>query len=402
MRICYLCADRGISLTKFNGAYAHFRSLVRTFVSLGHEVVVVTPSLEGGDDLRVPIVRIPTPVIAQTLLDAAAEDQTSPERWSKRRTAQALAHVWNNVLVEQTMTETITRYRPDLVFEVYSPYGVAGVLIARRMGVRHLLNVHAPLAWEGAQYRNQALQEAAESLERLTLQFAPLIVANSKETREELIRIGAAPDRSHVVPNGVDEEMFAPEGPVYTDGLEGQFVVGFVGSHKPWHGLEVLVEAFRELAAEPRFHLLVVGAGPMAKLFRSLEQELPGRLTCIDAVPHPDIPKFVRAMDVAVAPYPRLERFYFSPLKALEYMAAGRAVVVSQIGQLTELIEDGHTGLLVPPGDRAALVEAIRRLAADHGLRQRLGRAAAAKIKANYTWRQRASEILALVNSTTG
>ena len=119
----------------------------------------------------------------------------------------------------------------------------------------------------------------------------------------------------------------------------------------------------------------------------------------VGAVHPAEVPSFIRAMDVAVAPYPPQERFYFSPLKLLEYMATGRAVVASRIGQLAELIRDANTGLLVPPGDAAALAGAVRRLATDESLRRRLGAQAAVEARHAHTWAQRASEIVDLVQN---
>ena len=104
-------------------------------------------------------------------------------------------------------------------------------------------------------------------------------------------------------------------------------------------------------------------------------------------------------MDVAVAPYPALANFYFSPLKILEYMAAGRAIVASAIGQINELIAHGKTGLLCPPGDSAQLAAALHRLKADTPLSRRLGEAARSDVVCNHTWDAVASRIVELAQA---
>ena len=78
-----------------------------------------------------------------------------------------------------------------------------------------------------------------------------------------------------------------------------------------------------------------------------------------------------RASSMAVAPYPALDRFYFSPLKLYEYLAMGKAVVASAIGQVCEVIDDGINGLLTRPGDAGDLAEKLERLYRDPELRQR-------------------------------
>ena len=132
-------------------------------------------------------------------------------------------------------------------------------------------------------------------------------------------------------------------------------------------------------------------------LLERLRGEFPGRVTVTGGLPHEQIPDVLRGIDVAVAPYPASEEFYFSPLKVLEYMAGGRAIVASRIGQLRQLIRDGETGLLVEPGSAPALAAAVRRLRADAGLRDRLARGARQEVERHHTWRARAAAILALV-----
>lgn len=398
MKILYLCADRGISLAKHNGATAHFRSLVTSFTKLGHELLVVTPSDVPPGLLPAPSERIPTPKILEHLLAEveAPVPRAQKERQRRRkRVVHALGHAWNNVCTEQALEAIIPRFRPDLVFELYSPYGVAGPVTAARLGVRHVLNVHAPLAWEGATFRAQALQEAAEVLEEAVLRAARCIVVNSEEMREQLVATGVDAGKITVVINGVDFDMFSPDGPVSPAGPPGSIVVGFCGSLKGWHGVDVLANAFREVADDPRLHLLIVGDGPLRTEIEKLSSELPGRVTFTGGLPFEEVPPHVRAMDIAVAPYPPLEKFYFSPLKVLEYMAAARPTIASAIGQNATLLREGETGLLVPAGEAAPLAAAIRRLANDEPLRRRMGEAARRETLDRHAWTARAADILA-------
>jgi glycosyltransferase involved in cell wall biosynthesis len=397
MRILYLCADRGISPEKHNGATAHFRSLVRAFHCLGHELLVLTPSAADETTIGAPVARIPTPATLTELLDDVECEVPRHERAAQRvrkRMVHALGHAWNNVAVEQALREQVPRFRPHLVFELYSPFGVAGPITCRQLGVRHLLNVHAPLAWEGATFRSQALQDAAETLEQIALAKASRIVTNSEEMRDLLLQAGVDASKVAVVINGVDLDLFTAEGAVSRPAAEGAVVVGFSGSLKAWHGVDVLVEAFRSLADDPRLHLMVIGDGPLRRQVLQLAAELPGRVTFTGALPLEEVPACVRAMDVAVAPYPALERFYFSPLKVLDAMACGRANVASSVGQVRHLLRDGETGLLVPPGDPQALAGALRRLADDSALRRRLGEAAAREAHERHGWPSRAAEIV--------
>lgn len=405
MKILYLCADRGIKLEKHNGATAHFRSLTRAFQALGHELLVLTPSEVDETRLGAPVAWIPQPALLADLMIDVTRKVPRPEREGQRgrkRVVHALGHVWNNVQVERALERHVEAFEPELVFELHSPFGVAGPLTCNRLGVRHVLNVHAPLAWEGATFRGQALQEAAETLEASALAHARCIVANSRQMKAELVAAGVDASKVDVVINGVDMDLFSPEGEMRRAGPEGSFVVGFSGSLKAWHGIEVLTRAFELVAGDPRFHLLVVGDGPLRTEVSRLSDALPGRVTFTGALPLEQVPAWIRGMDVAVAPYPKLEPFYFSPLKILDAMACGVANLASDIGQIPELIRDGETGFLVPPGDAEALAVALRRLAAHVPFRERLGRAALAEARAKHAWKDRAADIVDLALGSRG
>src|SRR5204863_8855910 len=193
----------------------------------------------------------------------------------------------------------------------------------------------------------------------------------------------------HVVPNGVNPDRFAPNQKPSLPTAAESLTVGFAGSMKPWHGLENLLEAFARLHQRlPASRLLLVGDGsgrePLAAAASA--RGLGKAVQFTGAVPANEVPGLLASMDVAVAPYPNLPNFYFSPLKVYEYMAAGLPVVVSNIGQLGKLINHGVNGLLVPAGDAGALAHALVRLRNEPLLRARLGEAARACILHEHTW----------------
>lgn len=249
----------------------------------------------------------------------------------------------------------------DLVYERYSLWHV---------GKADILEVNSPLIEEQATYRTLTDPAKANQVARQVFTNAKVIIAVSSGVADYLATFPETRGKVHVIPNGVNPARFDPL-PAPTAPSD-QFTIGFLGRPKPWHGLPVLQEACARLA---NVRLLVVGDPPVSA----------------DAVPG-----LLASMDVAVAPYPELKNFYFSPLKLYEYMAAGRAIVASRIGQIPDVIEDGVTGLLVPPGDVAALAAALDRLRSDTGLRSRLGIAAKRKALCDHTWDSVARRILDL------
>jgi glycosyltransferase involved in cell wall biosynthesis len=98
-------------------------------------------------------------------------------------------------------------------------------------------------------------------------------------------------------------------------------------------------------------------------------------------------------MDVSVAPYPALDEFYYSPLKLFEYMAAGRAVVASRVGQVAEILVDGETGLLFEPGNSADLLRCLLSVRTNPTLGVELGRRASASCS-EHTWNRNAARVI--------
>ncbi|OLE30823.1 MAG: hypothetical protein AUI36_30040 [Cyanobacteria bacterium 13_1_40CM_2_61_4] len=144
--------------------------------------------------------------------------------------------------------------------------------------------------------------------------------------------------------------------------------------------------------------MLLVGDGPArAAVCADLSARgLAGVVHCTEAVAPHEVPGLLTSVDAAVAPYPQATGFYFSPLKVYEYLAAGRAVVASRVGQLETVIRHEVNGLLCPPGDAAALATALEHLRREPALRARLGRAARATVLRQHTWDAVAARVLEL------
>jgi glycosyltransferase involved in cell wall biosynthesis len=183
-------------------------------------------------------------------------------------------------------------------------------------------------------------------------------------------------------------------------------VVGYVGrlhTMQMSKGLDTLIDAAAIVAEQgTAVDLLIVG-GPDEGIAALREQWAalglpPERLHTTGQVPPDAVPRALAAMEVGTLPLPWTEHFayYASPIKLFEYMAAGCVVLASSLPGTAEVVRDGESALLVPPGDAAALADAIRRLVADRDLCERL-RAQARRDVEQYAWAVRAARIRAFV-----
>ncbi len=413
MKILYLCADTGIPVLGRKGASVHVREMVAAFGRAGHRVVVAAPVASKSpweEPANLEATLLPLPLGAE----ATAALFTFKAFQETLGVATSLPGELRRILCSQEMLVTLRRRfasdPPDFIYERASLYATVGTLLAGELGVPLLLELNAPLAAEQSKYRATGFGELAEQAERWVLARADAVLAVSAPLKAHVIALGADPEQVHVFPNGVNPKLFhpAPRDARLRQrwGLNEGPVLGFVGGLRPWHGVTVLPELLERLSGQaPGLQLLVVGDGPLRQELMSglRERRLAERAVFTGPLPHEEIAPLIREFDVAVAPYPRHDHdFYFSPLKLFEYMGCGAAIVAAAVGQIADVVRDGETGLLVPPGDLEALAAACGRLLADQRLRQRLGEAAAAEAHHRYTWDQSAARAVELARSLAG
>ncbi len=380
MRVAYVCTDPGVPIFGRKGGSIHVREVVRAMLAQGAEVEIIARRLGGdapADLASVPVHRV-----------SSLKGTSGLER--------------ERLLIESNaeVREHLNQRAYDCVYERQALFATAGMVHAREAGVPGLLEVNAPLIDEQQRYRELALIQEAETAAKVTFAAASAILAVSDPLAERLADApGVSRDRLHVVPNGVDTDRLSPDvHPAMTHDPR-EIRIGFVGSLRNWHDVASLIDAFAIVRAhDPQLRLVVVGDGPQRD---SIEEQCASHslglsVTLTGAVDASDIPAWLSSMDIAVAPYPALDGFYFSPLKLFEYMSSGRAIIASNIGQIAEVIDDGSTGLLYDAGNTASLAQALSRLIENAEFRRSLGEAARAVALREHRWTSVAARILTL------
>ncbi|MBV8614332.1 MAG: glycosyltransferase family 4 protein, partial [Acetobacteraceae bacterium] len=281
-------------------------------------------------------------------------------------------------------------FQPDIVYERYNLFYVAGALLARRWRVPFYVEVNAPLADERGREGGLGLAGVARAMERFVWNRAARIAAVTGVLRDTIAAQGAPRARIEVVANGIDMASFAA---IPAASGHGETVtVGFVGFMRAWHGLDrLLQEAARH--GDARVQLLIVGDGPaLAGLRRQAETLGLGRRVRFTGLARRDaVPGLLAEMDIVIQPKAVA---YASPLKIFEYMAAGRAIVAPDQPNIREVLAHEETALLFNPAEPDATWRAVLRLVEDAPLRHRLGVAARAEIaRRDYTWRANAERI---------
>lgn len=306
---------------------------------------------------------------------------------------------------------------PAFIYQRYAVFNMSGAELALERRVPLVLEYNGSEVWIARNWGRPLTHERlAHRIESALLRSAHLVVVVSRSIGDEVRERGVPDDRILVNPNGVDPERYSPSvsgAAVRRElGLEGRRVLGFIGTFGRWHGAEILADAFAALLARrPEWRqdlrLLMVGDGPTRpEVERRLRAHGVANLALLTgSVPQEDGPAHLAACDVLVSPHaPNSDGspFFGSPTKVFEYMAMGRAIVASNLGQIGEVLTHEETALLVEPGDAHAIAAACERLLAEPSLARRLGEAARARVLALHTWTEHTRRIVQALGRVVG
>jgi glycosyltransferase involved in cell wall biosynthesis len=249
------------------------------------------------------------------------------------------------------------RGRFDVVLGSFAyPDGVAAVALARLLGV--------PSAVYALGSDLNVIPEipGVPALLRWSLPRAARVIAVSRALAERAVGFGARPERTVVVPNGVDRAIFHPRDRAAARASLGEPADGklllFVGRLEPAKGVLELLDAFRQIAGEdPSLRLCLVGDGSLIGRARQEAAALPGRIVVAGGQPQGEVARWMAACDALVLP----SWNEGTPNVVLEALASGRRVVATRVGGLPDMITDPAYGELCAPRDAGALAAALRR-----------------------------------------
>jgi glycosyltransferase involved in cell wall biosynthesis len=370
--------------TQFGGAASHIKGVIEALLELGATVEVVSNDVIAGlAGTKVPL----------TVLQ--------PESFGGTR---ALFDINSNLEFTRRAVPLIKQAKPDFIYQRYARFGWTGVVSALRAERPLFLEYNGSEVWVGRHWDSVGSLDLLARYEELNLRAAARIFVVSAVELRNLEARGVPSDKITVNPNGVDTDLFRP-------GTGGgnlrralgvgpdEVMVGFVGTFGPWHGVLTLAEAIKAIPVTVPVRFVLIGSGSLhGEVEQLLKVECQSRRVIFTgAVEHERVPALLDACEILVAPHVPLtdgSEFFGSPTKLFEYMAMGKAIVASRLGQIGEVLDDEETALLVEPGDAKALAAAIVRLVGSREFRSTIGENARAQALQTYTWKHNARRVL--------
>ncbi|MGI8686801.1 MAG: glycosyltransferase family 4 protein [Acidimicrobiales bacterium] len=334
---------------------------------------------------------------------------TSPRKSFWRRIAFYLSYCVSAVLAALL----VVRRKPDVIFASSPPLPVlvsawAVSRLWRRPFVADIRDVWPAVGVALGELRGARVVAAAQHLERALYRRAAAVTCVTRGFVEHVIAGGIEPGKVHLLSNGTVPAIFDPartdEGMRGRLGLEGCFVVGYVGLHGIAQALPSVLEAAALLCHQPDVRFLFVGEGPVkADLVAAAHDQGLGNVVFHDQVPLEAVAPYVNTCDVLVVPLRRLEILAsFVPSKLFDFLCCAKPVLLMVDGEAREILEESGGGVFVEPEDAGALAAAVLDLRARPDVVADMGRRGRRYVLSNFDRDAGARRLEAILGEVAG
>jgi len=392
-----------------DGSAIHCREFVRNIRQLGHEIQTFPPIKENVRTRPINSKKVPKNFFYYLKKINHRIIVYYLQRLIGRESEFLLmtSGLVDSVLYYYALRSIRNRYMPDIIIYRNQIFQFAPFWLSKYFKIPILLEINALRSIEATIINKQnRVTSITRWAERMAIQSADTLFCVSKQMKYCL---GNFRQRSeiYVIPNGVDTNKFDPE--KYDKqlmkkklGLREKTILGYVGSYKTWHGVDIAIRTIEMMAKTTKmsYHLLLIGNGEGFDRIKAQieEKNLTSGVTQIDSVAHEEIPQYIACFDYALMSYPDMKSFHGSPLKMFEYMAMGIPVVATAVGQIKEILRHRETGILVYPPTPENYVKAILDADQDPERLRRIGTSARRLIVEKYSWLKNAEKIIEVCN----
>ena len=301
--------------------------------------------------------------------------------------------------LELELAEVIQSFGPDLIYERVAYLQNSGVRVAAKYGIKHIAEINAPYPEERRSFsgRSLFLSMAENNLREILIKSDCISVVSSALKEKFATLLPEAEKKIHVIANCVNPAIVDHDTDRVVElqtklGLADSIVIGFVGSIFPYHGVDILIEAFARLA-DQKTKLLIVGDGSTLTELKSLARRegILNRVVFTGSVPHRDIFPLIEIMDICCM---ARSNWYGSPVKIFEYGLMKKPIIAPDVAPVRDVMSE-EDGLFIHPTVES-LLSALQRLVNDPELRGKLAESWHQKVLVHHTWDTAAQKILTL------
>jgi len=323
-----------------------------------------------------------------------------------KRFLKQLAELLYNLISFLRVSYWSIRFRPDFIYERYSAFHCGGVIAAKVFRVPLVLEVNATYAGKFGCRFPVYFPRALLFCERVALRTSAIVVVVSNALRDCVTEQGVLVGRVLVLPNAINEQkcIKAKESSSRMGsklkselGIDSEFVIGFVGSLRKWHGIDLLIDAIPSVIREcPEAQFLIIGSGEMESSLKEFveKERLWSKVILHPAVEHDQVFDYLNLVTVGLMPD---SNQFGSPMKILEYMAMGVVPVAPDVEPIREIIQNHETGIVFKQRCVSEFVESISMLYRDEKLRLRVAQQASSYVLGNRLWRINAEKTISAI-----
>ncbi|MBI4722736.1 MAG: glycosyltransferase family 4 protein [Candidatus Stahlbacteria bacterium] len=412
MKIIYLFD--GTILSRESGSAVHVRSMVSAFKERGHQITVfdtfsgrIIPNNEVlNEDYNYKAKHFVIFIFLFWMTQKEARFYPNASTYLLQ--IERIVNYWFSAIV---LKRLLARDKVDFIYEREEIYGNVGTIMKKELGIPFVLEINTPLISAIKWYHLRAFTNIVDKREKKMLQFADYIVVASEGLRTYLIQDrGIKAQKIEVTLNGVDFKLFNEIEREETEllrckyHLQDSLVIGFVGClWEPILDFDTLFKAFAMLKSinkERSIKFLIIGTAKGREKIQNMidRLSLSKEVIFTDYVKHCNIPEYLALIDISVVSYYRnLANISVASMKVIEYMAAKKAIVASNVPDLDKILHNGVSAILVEPGDVIGLRDAMDILVKDKNLREQLGNKAHIKSR-EFTWVNNVKKIEKIFN----
>lgn len=391
LKILYYSPHPHLNYASASGYGTHMREMVKAFKNLGHEVSLV---ILGGTKLVEETANVPP-----SKMKTALKNLVPSKVWESLKDINLLRF---DKKAQNLLEEKIQKFQPDLIFERANYIQLSGLNAAKKFKVPHFYEFNSPFIFQRKLLQGEAFTiSKAEKIEKEQLAETNCSFVVSTTLKKYFVETyGIDENKMKTLPNAIDPSKINLSNAKKLQSLKEKYgikkaetVIGFVGSIFPWHGVDILIDAFSEvIKKKENLKLLIVGTG---EILSDLKDQVNkngflDQVIFTGKVPHEEVFPLIELMDITVMPK---SNWYGSPVKLFEYGALQKPIITTDNGPINDIMENGKDGLLIEDNAKS-LEAAIEKSLVEPFESQQMAKHFYQRILDNYTWEKNAEKVI--------